>query len=228
MPAAKQLVGQVFGRLTVLYRAGRQKDKVLWACQCACGKLSQATSNDLISGHKKSCGCLRNERNTQTPIIHGHAIRAKGRSPTYRTWQAMVTRCTNIAVKSYEDYGARGISVCARWMLFENFLADMGEKPPGMSIERVDNNKGYYPDNCKWATKLEQARNTRANRYVEYRGKTMTQAEFAKAIGHNQSTVSYRLRSGWTPEQVASIPAHTGNRVASRLGEKVEVPDELC
>ena len=163
----------------------------------------------------------------KTPIKHGHATRAKGISPTYRTWQAMNTRCTNVAVKSYEDYGARGISVYAGWLVFENFLADMGEKPAGTTLERIDNEKGYGPDNCKWATKTEQARNTRANKFVDYKGQRMTQAEFAETVGHNQSTVSYRLRSGWTPEQVANTPAHTRNQMASKLGDEVDVPEEL-
>ena len=139
----------------------------------------------------------------------------------------MITRCTNVSVKSYRDYGARGISVYAGWLVFENFLADMGEKPAGTSIERIDNAKGYEPGNCKWATKLEQARNTRANKFISYKGKRMTQVEFAEVIGHNQSTVSYRVRAGWTPEQIANTSAHTGNRVASKLGDTLEVPEEL-
>jgi hypothetical protein len=227
MPAAKKLDGQVFGRLTVLNRSGNLGGRVLWSCQCACGRLHEAVSHALTSGHTKSCGCWKDERNTSTPSIHGHASRAKGISPTYRTWQCMITRCTNVSVKSYKDYGARGISVYAGWLVFENFLADMGEKPSGMSIERMDNEKGYGPDNCKWATKIEQARNTRANKFISYKGKRMTQAEFAEVIGHNQSTVSYRLRSGWTPEQVANTPANPGNRVADKLGDEVDVPEEL-
>lgn len=227
MPAAKSIAGETFGRLTVLERYGSRQGRVNWLCRCACGVLHEAVSHALTSGHTKSCGCWRDERNKSTPPTHGHASRSKGVSPTYRTWQAMVTRCTNIPVKSYQDYGARGISVWAGWLVFENFLADMGERPSGTSIERIANEKGYGPDNCKWATKIEQARNTRANKFVNYKGNRMTQAEFAGVIGHNQRTVSYRLRSGWTPEQVANTPAHTGNRIASRLGNEVEVPDEL-
>lgn len=164
----------------------------------------------------------------KTPIKHGHATRAKGISPTYRTWQAMISRCTNVSVKSYEDYGARGITVYAGWLVFENFLTDMGEKPAGTTLERIDNEKGYGLDNCKWATKTEQARNTRANKFVDYKEQRMTQAEFAETVGHNQSTVSYRMRAGWTPEQIANTPAHTGNRVASKLGAEVEIPEELA
>lgn len=226
MPVAKQLVGQVFGKLAVLERFRSRNGRVTWLCRCECGKLHEAVSSALTSGHTKSCGCWRDERNRSTPVVHGHSTRAKGISPTYRTWQAMITRCTNVSVKSYQDYGARGISVYAGWLLFENFLADMGEKPTGTSIERIDNAKGYEPDNCKWATKLEQARNTRANKFINYKEKRMTQAEFAEVIGHTQSTVSYRVRAGWTPEQIANTPAYTGNRVASKLGEEVEVPDE--
>lgn len=227
MPAAKQLDGQVFGRLTVIERFSSRNGRATWLCRCECGKLHEAVSHALTSGHTKSCGCWKDERNTSTPSIHGHASRTNGISPTYRTWQAMITRCTNDSVKSYQDYGARGISVCTRWLVFENFLADMGAKPPGTSIDRIDNDKGYEPGNCRWATPKEQARNTRANKFVSYKGNRMTQAEFVEATGHSQSTVSYRLRSGWTPEQVASTPPHTGNRVALKLGREVEVPEEL-
>lgn len=227
MPIAKQLIGQVFGRLTVVSRSGSISGRVNWLCKCECGNTHEAVSHALTSGHTKSCGCWRDERNASTPMNHGHASRRKGISPTYRTWQAMITRCTNVSVKSFQDYGARGITVYAGWLVFENFLSDMGEKPAGTTLERIDNEKGYGPDNCKWATKKEQARNTRANKFVDYKGQRMTQAEFAETVGRNQSTVSYRLRAGWTPEQVANTPAHTGNRAASKMGEEVEVPDEL-
>jgi len=139
----------------------------------------------------------------------------------------MITRCTNIAVESYKDYGARGISVHPSWLVFENFLADMGERPVGTSIERKDNALGYMPSNCKWATRTEQNRNTRANHVVTFDGRQMTQAEFAELTGLKQSTVSYRLRKGWTPKQIAETPPHTGNRVASKLGDEVDVPEEL-
>ena len=227
MPAAKQLEGQVFGRLTVIRRAGSRAGRVTWACMCECGSTVEVVSHALTSGHTKSCGCWKDERNRGTPVKHGHARRGASLTPTYKTWQNMMTRCYNQKVKSFKDYGERGIKVCNGWHIFENFLADMGERPKGTTLDRVDNNGDYTPDNCRWATKLTQARNTRANYVVDFRGEQMTQVEFAERLGMSQSTVSRRLRNGWAPEQVASIPPHPGNRIASRLGDEVDVPDEL-
>jgi hypothetical protein len=163
----------------------------------------------------------------KTPIKHGHAKREGKLSPTYRTWQAMLTRCTNPKSKSYINYGARGIKVCNEWVNFETFLSDMGERPEKHYLERIDNNKGYSPHNCKWATRLEQNSNTRANYFVVYNGEKLTQAEFSRKIKLNQSTVSYRLRAGWTIEEIVTIPAYTGNRVASKVGDTIEIPNEL-
>ena len=163
----------------------------------------------------------------KTPTQHGHAKRSEKLSPTYRTWQAMLTRCNNPKSRDYKNYGVRGIKVCAGWHYFENFLAYMGERPQGMTIERKDTNGDYTPDNCVWATKLTQARNTRANSIIMWKGKSMTQAEFSEAVGIKQSTVSYRMRAGWTAEQIATTPPHTGNRVVSRLGGTVKVPEKL-
>ena len=163
----------------------------------------------------------------KTPEQHGHAKRGEKLSPTYRSWQAMLTRCTNPKVKSFADYGARGVTVCDRWKTFANFLADMGERPPGTTLDREKNEIGYEPSNCRWATRLTQARNTRANVKLTYQGKEITQVEFSELIGLNQSTVSYRMKAGWTVEQIATTPPHTGNRVASKLGDEVDVSEEL-
>lgn len=228
MPAGKQLDGQVFGRLTVIRRAGSRGGRVVWVCMCECGSTVEVVSHALTSGHTKSCGCWRDERNRGTQPKHGHARRGTKLTPTYKTWQAMMTRCYNQNVASFKDYGERGITVCDGWHLFENFLAYMGERPEGMTLDRIDNDKGYAPDNCRWATPTTQARNTRANYIVDFRGERMTQIEFAERIGMKQVTVSWRLRNGWTPEQVATTPPHTGNRIASKLGDEVEVPEELA
>ena len=160
MPVAKQLVGQVFGRLTVMERYGSSEGRVNWLCRCACGALHEAVSNALTSGHTKSCGCWRDERNRATPVVHGHSLRASGKSPTYYSWQAMLLRCNNPISKSYKDYGGRGITICERWLKFENFLADMGVRPPERTLDRRKVNGNYEPDNCRWATRKEQAMNT--------------------------------------------------------------------
>jgi hypothetical protein len=161
MPAAKQLDGQMFGRLTVIERFRSRNGRVTWLCRCACGKLHEAVSHALTSGHTKSCGCWKQERNTSTPPSHGHASRKAGLSPTYQSWRGMWTRCTNPNVKSYKDYGGRGITICARWAEFENFLADMGERPDGRTLDRIEVNGNYEPNNCRWATRKEQVMNTR-------------------------------------------------------------------
>lgn len=157
----------------------------------------------------------------KTPERHGHAKRSEKASPTYRTWQAMITRCTNPKSESYADYGARGIAVCERWKTFDNFLLDMGARPPGMTLDREINELGYEPGNCRWATKVTQARNTRGNVKLIYNGKEMTQAEFAQLVGIKQTTVSYRMRAGWSAEEIASTPPNVGNRIASKLGDEV-------
>lgn len=227
MPVAKQLTGEQFGRLTVICRAGSRSGRAAWACMCSCGTTVEVVSHALTSGHTKSCGCWKDERNRGTQPKHGHARRGVKRTPTYKTWQAMMTRCYNEKVKSFKDYGGRGIKVCDEWHLFENFFAYMGNRPEGMTLDRIDSDKWYTPDNCRWATKIIQARNTKANRIVTFGGKQMTQAEFAEVIGLKQSTVSYRLQKGWTPKQIAETPPHTGNRIASKLGDDIEIPEEL-
>lgn len=227
MPAAKNLVGQVFGRLTVIERDGSRGGRAVWVCSCTCGNTSKVVSNALTSRHTTSCGCWRNERNAATQLIHGHARRGVKLTPTYRTWQAMMTRCHNPNVESYKDYGGRGIKVCEQWHSFDNFLADMGERPPGTSLDRKDNDHGYTHSNCRWATKAEQASNTRANSYVEFKARTLTQAQFSREIGMSQKTVNWRLRHGWTPEQVAITPPNSGNRVTKHLGDTVDIPEEL-
>lgn len=159
MPAAKQLESQVFSRLTVVERFRSRNGRVTWLCRCECGKLHEAVSHALTSGHTKSCGCWKEERNISTPESHGHAKRGF-KSPTYYSWSAMWTRCTNPRVKSFKDYGGRGIRVCDRWQDFENFLVDMGERPEGRTLDRKNVNGDYEPSNCRWATRKEQAMNT--------------------------------------------------------------------
>ena len=132
--------------------------------------------------------------------IHGHSGRGK-RSPTYQSWLCMKGRCQNPNVPYYQRYGGRGIMVCERWQTFENFLDDMGERPPGSSIERIDNNLGYFPGNCKWALIRDQQNNMRSNRHLAFCGLNLTLAEWARKLALHPHTISGRLAQGYTVKQ---------------------------
>lgn len=127
-------------------------------------------------------------------------------SKTYNSWWAMKQRCTYPKHIEFHRYGARGIQVCDKWMTFEGFLADMGERPPGTSLDRINNNGHYEAGNCRWATKLEQANNCRSNHVLEYDGKRMTIAQWGRAIGLSPLVISKRLRRGWDTARALSTP----------------------
>lgn len=151
------LTDQRFGRLVVLEEAGRKNGKVTWLCQCDCGKTVPISAGNLKSGNSKSCGCLWVERKAK----HGWAG-----TPTHKAWRNMLARCYNPNTPYYKYYGGRGIEVCERWWEFENFLADMGEKPKGKSLDRISPNGNYMLDNCRWSIWQEQQNNTRSKGYT--------------------------------------------------------------
>lgn len=147
-----------FTRLKVLASAGSTWDgHAQWSCVCDCGNEITVRSKNLLSGNTKSCGCLKLEGNN---FRHGHALTYSA-SPTYRSWQKMRSRCNNPRNNRWEEYGGRGISVCRRWDVFENFLADMGERPEGTTLDRINVDGDYKPGNCRWATPKEQRENRR-------------------------------------------------------------------
>ncbi len=154
------LVGQRFGRLVVASRAASDaRGEARWSCRCDCGGTKTTRGSLLRSGNATSCGCAQLEsakRSGASRRQHGHSF---PRSPTYRTWRAMLGRCESPGTNSFDQYGGAGVTVCQQWHDFEVFLKDMGERPAGKTLDRIDNSKGYEPANCRWATPKEQAAN---------------------------------------------------------------------
>jgi hypothetical protein len=196
MPALKYFIGTRFGRLVITSRQGTRI-----SCQCDCGKAIIVSLTNLCNGHNRSCGCLRVETTTARSTKHGDARRHK-KTITYQTWCGMWKRCTNPQSEDWPNYGGRGITVCERWQTFEYFLADMGEKPRGLSIERDDVNGSYCQSNCRWATRKEQNRNTRKTRWLSDGARTQSLAAWAEELGLSHTSILYRLRRGWPMARV--------------------------
>jgi hypothetical protein len=206
------LTGRDFNRWHVLIRAENSKEgRSRWSCRCQCGTEKTILGKVLLNGHSQSCGCLNIEKIIARSTKHGHS-RPKNESPTYRIWKGMMSRCYNPRVLCYARYGGRGITICKRWHDFRNFLRDMGERPPGLTIERKNNSRNYSPKNCCWATFTEQARNTRKNRFLTFKGETRCISEWAEHLNIDPTTLSQRLARGKSIEEVLSPLRYTPKR----------------
>lgn len=196
---ARDFSGQKFGKLTAIKPIEYNRHKqIVWHCQCDCGNTKDAVGSEIAKGNIRSCGCLGR---------HGHSSR-KNRSPTYSSWLSMISRCTNPRDPQYHHYGGRGITVCERWRKFENFLADMGERPKGTSIDRIDGSGNYERSNCKWSTPKEQAQNRRNHRgektpsskltteqIIAIKNDQRSSSDIAKDYSVNRRQIS-RIKSG--------------------------------
>ncbi len=196
------LTGQVFGRLTVVSRAEDKGGRVSWNCRCECGNNSIVKGRHLRSGCTRSCGCLSMDGLRERFTSHGMR-----KSKEYKTWQGMIQRCTNPSAPNYSQYGGRGVGICNSWLKFENFFADMGSRPKGMTLDRIDNDGNYDLENCRWATDSEQHRNKRNNVMVTFNGKIKCLAAWAEEAGMIRDTLHTRLvKLNWSIEKSLTTP----------------------
>lgn len=202
-------VGHKFHRWTVIADAILDANNLKnWLCRCECGTERRVRQYLLAGGRSKSCGCFQREDLGTRKRKHGYAAGGVIR-PEYYTWQMMLARCNNPRAQMYPSYGARGISVCERWLSFENFLVDMGDRPSDEhSIDRIDVNGNYEPRNCRWAPRHIQCNNKRNTVYVEYEGERLPLAEVVRAHSVvSLETVRCRImRQGWTLERALATP----------------------
>lgn len=193
--------GRRFGRLVALAEAGTYRGSYNWLCRCDCGSEIVVWGNNLRRGTSQSCGCKATERISKQNVTH----RRSG-TRTHMAWKNMRARCRNTKRPDYERYGGRGITFCERWERFENFLADMGEMPEGMSLDRIDNDKGYEPANCRWATATQQGRNQRKSLIITFQGRTMHLQDWSQELELPYNVLRERLRNGWTIERAFATP----------------------
>lgn len=218
------ITGMVFGYLTVLglgesvtNRSGNTCYK--WFCRCSCGKVAVVRSTNLKSGNTTSCGCFRVKVSTDRVKTH-----SKSSSATYSTWSSMISRCTNKNEFSFKNYGGRGISVCSRWLnSFESFLMDMGERPPGCSIDRMDNNGNYEPGNCRWSTDVEQCRNKRSNKLITCHGEIKCLADWLDVFNLSRCIYEGRIRRGWTDVEAITSTRPRHKRKYTKRNSQVVV-----
>ncbi len=183
--------GDRFGILSVIEMIGGRDKKYL--CRCDCGTIKSVLGSALRNGDARSCGCGIRRALSARFTRHGHAGKIK--TPTYSSWKSMHDRCKKPHHKAYADYGGRGITICERWQKFENFLADMGERPNGTSLDRFPNNDGNYePGNCRWADKYQQANNRRTTKLIQRGDERLSIAEWARKLGKDPSNFAAMLK----------------------------------
>lgn len=189
--------GMRFGYWQILFGAQSRNGHSHFLCRCVCGKEKSIMGGHLVTQRSTNCGCKK-------PGKYRHG---KTKTRTHRIWQNMRGRCRNPNLPDFKHYGGRGITVCERWNVFENFLADMGECPPGLSIDRIDVNGNYEPGNCRWATQKEQTNNQRKNVRLTLNGRTQTLQQWADELKLDASMIRWRLDEGWSVERALTEPS---------------------
>jgi len=210
--------GKRFGSWSVKSR-DFTKAGIYWNCTCDCGKDAAVFGGSLTSGKSKSCGCLRDEETAKRNFKHGVTTGCHRAQPprTYNCWRNMKARCSNPNNHKWPDYGGRGVAVCEKWQTFAGFFEDMGECPPGHSIDRINVNGDYEPANCRWANNVEQANNQRDNTLLTHNGKTQTLAKWSREVGISHTTILQRInRGGWSVERALSENVQFGPRSVAR------------
>lgn len=199
-----EMAGRRFGKLVVLSENGRARKEVAWLCQCDCGKQSTVAGFNLRSGNTRSCGCHKMELPNLFQRRHGVSD-----TKIHRAWMGIRRRCENPKNAAWENYGGRGIRVCERWAVFENFMYDMGQPPsPTHEIDRIDVNGNYEPGNCRWITPKEQNRNKRNSILVEYNGRVQCLSAWGEEVGLCVGTLRQRLCAlNWPVEKALFTPA---------------------
>jgi hypothetical protein len=207
------LTGQHFGRLAVLRYDEKRNGKHKWICRCDCGTERSVIAGNLLKGSTQSCGCLHRERTAEATSTHGYTRGPKKRSE-YKIWGAMLRRCYKATDRAFRNYGGRGITVCDRWRFgegglsaFECFIADMGDRPStAHSMDRRDNDAGYAPENCYWATSSQQAATRRVNIMVDWKGERLPLKVICRREGLPYLRVMQRRYKGWPTMDALTAP----------------------
>lgn len=201
------LTGKKVGLITVIRRSSNSHRH--WFCKCSCGTTKNIYYVHLARDRIKSCGCLQRKVASQTAKITSrkHGMR---RTPTYNSWQGMKSRCYRTTDPDFYRYGARGIKVCDHWKdSFENFYKDMGDRPAGKSLDRIDNDSNYKPENCRWSTCKEQQNNRSSNAIYTYKGRSQNIRAWATEYNIKYGTLQSRLFMGWSIERALETPVRT-------------------
>lgn len=211
------ITGNKYGRLTVLYRNGRNScGKIVWHCKCECGNETDVITSVLKSGQSKSCGCYSLECSRKRMTKHGMS-----ETRVYKIWKDMIQRCTNKNNKNYEDYGGRGIKVCDEWLDFLNFYewATINGYEDGLTLDRINTDNSYCPENCRWVDMFVQANNKRTTVMIEAAGITRSLHNWARIVGINPMTLYNRIELGFSPEEALFTPVGCDRNMCSKLIE---------